>query len=127
MEDFTGLNWLAVIVGTVAAFLLGWVWYSPVLFGKKWAEGSGVSLDNASKMPVLAMLSQLFALLALAIVIGLTAAVNALITAILVIICIALFSVSAGSFVNKSQYAIAVDASYKLAAGAVMIIVQGVF
>ncbi len=29
------LNWLAVIVVTVAGFLLGWLWYS-ALFGKVW-------------------------------------------------------------------------------------------
>ena len=37
MEDFGAVNWLAVGVGTVAAFMVGWLWYSPLLFGKKWA------------------------------------------------------------------------------------------
>ena len=32
-----GVSWLGVIVGAVAAFLVGWLWYSPVLFGKRWA------------------------------------------------------------------------------------------
>ncbi|MDB6168142.1 MAG: hypothetical protein JWM88_1006 [Verrucomicrobia bacterium] len=30
------LNWLAVIVTTVVGFLLGWLWYSPLLFGNVW-------------------------------------------------------------------------------------------
>ncbi len=37
-ELVDGLSWLAVISGFVLSFLLGWVWYSPGLFGKKWAE-----------------------------------------------------------------------------------------
>ena len=30
------LNYLAVFVTAVAGFLLGWLWYSPVLFAKPW-------------------------------------------------------------------------------------------
>ena len=30
------VNWLAVLAATVAAFVLGGLWYSPVLFGKRW-------------------------------------------------------------------------------------------
>ena len=40
MLDFTGINWLAVLVSTVAAFLLGGVWYGP-LFGKAWLRAVG--------------------------------------------------------------------------------------
>jgi len=30
------LNYLAVLVTAVVGFLLGWLWYSPVLFAKSW-------------------------------------------------------------------------------------------
>ncbi len=96
MEDFSRVNWLAVTVGTVVSFLVGWVWYSPKLFGKKWAEGSGVSLDSADKMPIFAMVTQLVALLLLALVIGITATIDALITAILAILAVAAFTASNG-------------------------------
>ena len=33
---FTQINWLSVIVSALAAFAVGSLWYSPVLFGKKW-------------------------------------------------------------------------------------------
>jgi hypothetical protein len=33
---FLQLNWLAVIGTAVIGFLLGWLWYSPVLFAKPW-------------------------------------------------------------------------------------------
>lgn len=127
MEDFSALNWLAVAVGTVVSFLLGWLWYSPTLFGKKWAEGSGVSLGSAQSMPVFALVSQLVALFLLALVIGLTATINALFTAILAILAVAVFTMSMGAFVKKSTYALVVDGVYITAAGVVMIIVQGIF
>ena len=32
-EITTNVNWVAVVVGAVLAYLLGWLWYSPKLFG----------------------------------------------------------------------------------------------
>lgn len=119
------LNWIAVIAGTVVAFLVGWLWYGPKLFGQGWAEGSGVKLNTADKMPVFAMITQLAALLLLALVIGVTATTDALGTAILAILACATFAVSAGAFINKSRYALVVDAGYIVIAGIVMVIAQG--
>ena len=48
-ELTTGVSWLAVIVGAAVAFLVGWLWYSPKLFGPKWAEGVGVQMGTAPK------------------------------------------------------------------------------
>ena len=36
-EIFSNLNWLAVLVATLAYFMLGAVWYSKAVFGTKWA------------------------------------------------------------------------------------------
>jgi len=127
MNEFANVNWLPVGVGTVVSFLVGWAWYSEKLFGKKWAEGSGVTLGSASKMPVFAMVSQLVALLLLALVIGLTAAVNALITAIVAILAVAIFTVSMDSFIKKSTAAVTIDFFYVIVSGVVMIICQGIF
>ncbi len=45
MTELTAnVNWLAVIIGFVLSFALGWLWYSPKLFGVKWAEGVGVKM-----------------------------------------------------------------------------------
>jgi len=125
MEDFGMVNWLAVIAGTVAAFLVGWLWYSPVLFGKKWAEGSGVALGSAGQMPVMAMLSQLAGLFLLALVVGITATTDALVTAIVAILATATLTFSMGAFVKKSSYALLTDFGYILIAGVVMIAMQG--
>lgn len=37
-ELISSLNWLAVIVATLLYFFLGALWYSPVMFAKKWME-----------------------------------------------------------------------------------------
>ena len=43
MAELTeGVNWLAVGVGTVLSFLLGWLWYSPCYLQDKWMEGVGM-------------------------------------------------------------------------------------
>jgi hypothetical protein len=37
------LNYLAVLVGTLAFFAVGGLWYSPLLFAKKWQSTVGLS------------------------------------------------------------------------------------
>ena len=37
------INWIAVVVAAVACFLLGGLWYSPVLFGKAWQRETGLT------------------------------------------------------------------------------------
>ena len=121
------INWAAVIVGTVVAFLVGWLWYSPKLFGKGWADGSGVELGSAESMPVMAMISQIVALLLLALVVGITATTDALITAVIAILACAAFVFSSGAFARKSGYALRVDLGYIIVAGVIMIAAQGIF
>jgi len=127
MENFAQLNWLAIGLGTFATFMLGWLWYSPAVFGKKWAQGSGVCLESVNKAPAAAMMTQVLALFCLSLVIGITAQSDALITAVLVILSCTLFAASAGGFSQKSSYAIWVDVSYRTVSGIVMIVLQGIF
>ena len=47
MED---LNWISISVAAVSAFVLGGLWYSPVLFGKAWAKTAGLSDEQRSKI-----------------------------------------------------------------------------
>lgn len=41
------LNWLAIIVAAISAFVLGGLWYSPLLFQKRWMEESGMTREKA--------------------------------------------------------------------------------
>ena len=47
MDVFDGINWLAVLVSAVAAFMLGGVWFSPVLFARQWMEALGKTKEEA--------------------------------------------------------------------------------
>lgn len=37
------VNWLAVVTATVSSFVLGGLWYSPMLFSRKWQVEVGLS------------------------------------------------------------------------------------
>ena len=50
MVDFASLNWLAILVATVASFVLGYVWYGPV-FGKAWLAALGKTEDEIKPSP----------------------------------------------------------------------------
>lgn len=80
------LNWTAVLVGTVISFFVGWLYFSPKVFGKAWAEGSRISPEPPENMPWKAMILQVVALFLLALVIGVTAQTSALFTAIFAIL-----------------------------------------
>jgi hypothetical protein len=43
------VNWLAVVAAAVAAFVIGGLWYSPVLFHRVWLRESGLTEAEASK------------------------------------------------------------------------------
>jgi hypothetical protein len=40
------MNWLAILVATVAYFMLGALWYSKALFGTKWAQLLKIDTTN---------------------------------------------------------------------------------
>ena len=41
LEVLAAVNWLAVAAATVALYLLGGLWYSPLFFGPGWRAGVG--------------------------------------------------------------------------------------
>jgi len=47
--DISTLNWIAVIVAALSNFLIGGLWYSPVLFGKIWMKENNFSEDDLKK------------------------------------------------------------------------------
>jgi Protein of unknown function (DUF1761) len=43
------VNWLAVLVAGVSAFILGGVWYSPALFGNAWMKENNMTTEDVKK------------------------------------------------------------------------------
>jgi len=53
--NFSDINWLSVIVSAIAAFAVGGLWYSPVLFSKVWQREVKLSdedLKNANMVMI---------------------------------------------------------------------------
>jgi hypothetical protein len=72
---FHNLNWLAIIVAAVSAFVLGGLWYSPIMFVKRWMKETGITPEstknnNMFKVFGLAFLLSLIASFFLAMFIG---------------------------------------------------------
>jgi hypothetical protein len=40
------LNWLAIVVAALSSFLLGGLWYSPMMFLKPWLRGAGQTYER---------------------------------------------------------------------------------
>jgi Protein of unknown function (DUF1761) len=47
--DLSTVNWLAVIVGAAIYFVLGALWYSPLLFAQRWQDAIG--WDTSRQQP----------------------------------------------------------------------------
>src|SRR5262249_15299801 len=43
--------WLAVVVAALSSFVLGGLWYSPVLFGKAWQRAAGDKVKQGGGHP----------------------------------------------------------------------------
>lgn len=63
-ELLSDINWLAVLVATLAYFILGAIWYSKALFAPKWAKLVGIQMNSeASKKGLGAMMMGSFILI----------------------------------------------------------------
>jgi hypothetical protein len=77
-NTFQNLNWLAIIVAAVSAFILGGLWYSPLMFAKRWMKETGISEEstkniNMIKLSILAFVLSMIASFFLAMFIGVKA------------------------------------------------------
>ncbi len=71
---FQNLNWLGILLASVSAFLLGFVWYS-ILFQKRWMKENGFTAEsmkgaNMLKIFGLSFLLMFFAAFNLAMFVG---------------------------------------------------------
>ncbi len=72
MLDISGLNWLAILVATVAGFVIGGIWYGP-LFGNAWMSALGKSPDDIQPSPkpfVISFVTALITAIVLAVLIN---------------------------------------------------------
>ncbi|WP_210545249.1 DUF1761 domain-containing protein [Rhodoferax sp. PAMC 29310] len=128
MNELTqGVSWVGVIAGFVLSFLMGWLWYSPKLFGVPWAAGVGVELQGAGQMPAVAMVTQALGTLLLSWVVGIAAAQGHFLTVVLVFAMLVLHIFSNGKYAEKSNAAVTIEAAYIAAIGVVMMACHGLF
>lgn len=60
MVPIVNVDLVTVVVAAIAAFIVGMIWYSPALFGKKWMKTMGMSEKDMAKnkdkmMPIMVM------------------------------------------------------------------------
>ena len=51
MIDFMALDWLAILIATAVAFVLGGLWYGP-LFGQAWLTALGKTEEDIEPSPM---------------------------------------------------------------------------
>ena len=59
---FQNLNWLAIVVAAVSAFVLGGLWYSPLMFVKRWMKETGITEESTKKTNMLKVFGLAFIL-----------------------------------------------------------------
>ncbi len=47
--DLSQLNYLAIAVGALSTFLIGGIWYSPIMFANAWMKENGFTEDQLKK------------------------------------------------------------------------------
>lgn len=75
MLEISGLNWLAIIVATVAGFIIGAIWYGP-LFGDAWLSAIGKTADQIQPSPAPFVISFFTALITAIVLAMLISALN---------------------------------------------------
>ena len=63
---FQNLNWPSIIAAAVSAFVLGGLWYSPLLFGKRWMKETGITEESTKNASMIRIFSLAFILSLLA-------------------------------------------------------------
>lgn len=101
----TGISWWAVGISTLVCFFLGGLWYSPMLFGKQWAEGVGLDMDDSSIQPVPALVLQLAGTFFLAWIVALADAINAYPAAVLIVLATTTLLIAANLFSQHTMAA----------------------
>ena len=57
---FQNLNWLAIIVAAASAFVLGSIWYSPIMFADRWMKETGITKESTKNVNMTKLFSMSF-------------------------------------------------------------------
>ena len=55
------VDFVALLVGAVASFVVGFIWYSPGVFGSMWMQMSGISKSDMEEAKKKGMMGNMFA------------------------------------------------------------------
>lgn len=119
------INWLAVVVAAVLSFVIGGLWYSPLLFAKAWVRAHGYTDEqvqrmraNAPKAYAISFLCMLVMAAILAFLLGLTPIIRWQGGAKLGLLCWAGFAATIGLtqqvYSEKKPATFLIDAGYQL-------------
>ena len=64
MPDYSHIGWVGVIAAAIAQIVLGYIWYMPMVFGKRWEAASGQMLPVGTPPPMTILYMVVSALLA---------------------------------------------------------------
>jgi len=60
------INWIAVIAATIASFVIGGLWYSPLLFARVWQREAGLTDEQIAGANIIRTFAGAFFLMLLA-------------------------------------------------------------
>lgn len=128
---FADIHWIAVLLSTLAVFMVGWAWYSEKVFGKWWRAGIGAPAVSkevfAGVHMVYGMLAQFFATALLAVIVSIMIISNLLWVLLLVALMLAGFVKANGFYAGKTKTAISIEVSYMLAMVILLYFIQTIF
>jgi len=116
----TNVNWLAVGVGTIISYLFASFWYSPLVFGSKWAHGVGLKEWTQDGFSFYALVCQFFAILLLAWINSLIMGNGSLVFIFLISLTIFFFVLTANLMSDNSNYSSLVEATFVFAITLIM-------
>lgn len=104
------IEWVPTLVAFALSFVLGWLWYSPLMFVKGWMAGIGEPVWRAPMwMP---MAAQAFGTLLLSVIVGFAVAAGHVLQALLIGIMLISFIKANGFYSGKTKWAVTVETLY---------------
>ena len=121
-ELISDMNWSAVVAGAVLSYLAGWLWYSPKLFGARWARAANVDYTDAP--PVAAMMMHFGGMVLLSWFVGVMAQADMLATTVLLTIAVAVLGYATDGYLKIRTDGKLINAGFWIATIAIMIAAQ---